>query len=456
MLSENVTMKEMVILNKKEQNRLMVLNGVEVGKVSAREGAEVLGLSLRHVRRILAAYRKEGAAALAHGNRGRKSHNALDDDLKRRVLELAQGAYAGCNTQHFTELLAEREGIVASRSWVRLVLLGAGIRSPRKRRAPKHRSRRERYPQKGMLLQIDGSDHDWLEGRGPRLNLVGAIDDATGEVPHALFRDEEDAQGYILLLRQIVAEQGIPCALYHDRHGIFERSSKEPETIEEQLKGERRPTQFGRVMEELGIVSISSLSPQAKGRIERLWETFQDRLVSELRLAGASTKEEANRVLWDFLPRFNLKFAVPAAEPGSAYRQPAEDFNPEEVFCFKYQRTVGGDNVVRFGEHRLEIIPTNGRRSYAHAKVEVHERMDGSLAVYYQGQCLATKPAPAEAPVLRARNISRVMPGRADPDKPAVLATTAKKAPRPKLPHHPKPAPDHPWRRPFKIHIDRG
>ncbi len=356
----------------------MVLNGVEVGKVTIGEAAEALGLSLRHVKRILAAYRREGAAALAHGNRGRKPHNALDDGSKRKVLELWQSTYAGCNTQRFTDchatlamtlLLAEREGIAASRSSARLMLLRAGIRSPRKRRPPKRRSRRERYPQKGMLLQIDGSNHDWLDGRGPRLTLVGAIDDADGEVPYALFRDEEDAQGYTILLRQIVAEHGIPQALYHDRHGIFERSSKEPETIEEQLEGKKKPTQFGRVMEGLGITSIPARSPQAKGRIERLWGTFQDRLVSELRIAGASNKEETNRALWDFLPRYNPRFVVPAAEPGSAYREPPEDFNPDEVFCFKYERTVGRDNVVRFGEHRLQIMPTNGRLSYAKAKV---------------------------------------------------------------------------------------
>jgi transposase len=192
-------MRERVTLTKKEQNRLMVLNGVEVGRVIAREAAEVLGLSLRHVRRILAAYRKEGAAALAHGNRGRRPHNALDDELKKRVLELAQSIYAGCNTQHFAELLAEREGIAVSRSAVRLILLRAGLRSPRKRRPPKHRSRRERYPREGMLLQIDASRDDWLERRGPYLSLIGAIDDATGKVPYALFRDEEDAQGYTLL-----------------------------------------------------------------------------------------------------------------------------------------------------------------------------------------------------------------------------------------------------------------
>ena len=153
-------MKEVVTLNKKEQRRLVVLNQVERGQVRGKEVAEVLGLSLRHVRRILAAYRKEGAAALAHGNRGKKPQHALDEGLKERVLELARTTYSGCNNQHFTELLAEREGINLSRSSIRRILLGAGIRSPRKRKASKHRSRRQRYPKEGMLLQTDGSHHD--------------------------------------------------------------------------------------------------------------------------------------------------------------------------------------------------------------------------------------------------------------------------------------------------------
>ena len=446
-------------MNKKEQRRLVVLNQVAVGKMIGREAAELLGLSLRHVRRILAAYRKEGAAALAHGNRGSKPHNVLDENLRKQILDLGQTTYAGCNNQHFAELLAERESIALSRSSVRRILLEAGIRSPRKRRPPKHRSRRERYPQEGMLLQTDGSRHDWLEGRGPWLTLVGAVDDATGKIPYALFRDEEDAQGYFLLLRQIVTSHGIPLALYHDRHGIFERSKGMPESLEEQLEGRRKPTQFGRLMEELGITSISSRSPQARGRIERLWGTFQDspELVSgELRLAGARTIDEANQLLRDFLPRYNQKFAIPAAQPDSAYRQPGEGFTHDEVFCFKYYRTVGSDNVVRFGEHRLQIMPTNGRLSYARARVEVHERLNGSLAVYYQGHCLATKPAPPEAPVLRARNTARVIPGMANSVKLAAPVIMAKKTPQPKLTHCTKPGPDHPWRRPFKIHIDRG
>jgi transposase len=433
---------------------LMVLNRVERGMMTTREAAEILGLSLRQVKRILGRYRREGVAALAHGNRGRKPRHTLDAGMKKKVLKLFQTVYKGCNHQHFSELLAEREEINLSRSSVRRILLEAGIRSPRKRRAPKHRSRRERYPREGMLLQIDGSRDDWLEGRGLYLSLIGAIDDATGKVPFALFRNEEDAQGYTLLLRHIVEDEGIPEALYHDGHGIFERSRKEPETLEEQLVGRRKPTQFGRMMEELAIISITSLSPQAKGRIERLWGTFQDRLKSELRIAGAKTIEEANRVLWDFLPRFNERFAVAAREPGLAYRPVPDGFNPDEVFCFKYERSVGNDNVVRFGGHRLQIMPTNGRLSYVKANVEVHERMNGSLAVYYKGQCLLTKLAPPEAPVLRVRNTARFIPGAGD-SRELALCIAAKTA-KANTGHPFKPAPDHPWRRPFRVHIDRG
>jgi transposase len=447
-------MKEMVTLNSKEQRRLMVLNRVEKGELLGWQAVALLGISLRHVRRLMAAYRKEGAAAIAHGNRGRKPQHALPATLKEQVVRLAQSRYAGCNTQHFTELLWEREEIRLSRSSVRRILLGVGISSPRQRRPPRHRSRRERYPQEGMLLQIDGSRHDWLEGRGPWLSLVGAIDDATGKVPYALFREQEDAQGYFLLLHHIVEKDGIPQALYHDGHSIFEVAKEVPASLEEQLEGERWPTQFGRLMQELGIISISARSPQAKGRVERLWGTFQDRLVSELRLAGARTIEEANQVLGDYLVRHNQKFAVPAAQPDSTYRKVDDSFRPEEVFCFKYYRTVGADNVVRLGEHRIQIMPSNGRLSYARARVEVQERMDGSLAVYYQGHCLATKQAPPEAPVLRTRKAGHVTLDRTQPPEPAAVMVPKLKQPAGATRY--KPSPDHPWRRPFKIHIDRG
>jgi len=418
-------------LNKREQKRLMVLNKVNSREIKVEEAATIISLSMRQTWRLLAAYRKEGAAALAHGNRGRKPPNAITEDLKQEVRELATTRYGGFNHQHFTELLSEREGIFLSRSSVRNILLESGVRSPRKRRPPKHRHRRERYPQEGMLLQIDGSPHDWLEGRGPWLSLIGAVDDATGKVPSALFREQEDAQGYFCLLQDIVQDKGIPLAIYHDRHRIFELPPHRSPSIEEQLEGKRPLTQFGRLLEELGITSIPALSPQAKGRIERLWGTFQDRLVSELRLAGAKTLEEANKVLQDFLPRYNVKFAVPAAEPGSAYRQVGDGFIADEVFCFKHQRTVGTDNVVRFEGHRLQVVPTNGRASYARCRVTVHVRLDGSLAVYYQGKPLITRTAPPEPRVLREAKLPET-----------VLASTRS----PATFNH-KPAADHPWRR---------
>ena len=291
-------------------------------------------------------------------------------------------------------MLAEREGIDLSRSTMRRILLAGGLRSPRIRRASKRYSRRERYPQEGMLLQIDGSRHDWLEGRGPYLTLVGAVDDATGTVPFALFRQQEDAQGYMLMLRDIIDHHGVPLALYSDRHGIFQRSSKEPESLDEQLRGRRDPTQFGRALEELDIQLIMAHTPQAKGRIERVWGTFQDRLVSELRLAGATTIEQANNVLWDFLPRFNRQFGVPAVVPGTAYRQLPDGVCLDAVLCFKYIRTVANDNTVRFNGATIQLMSDEYRASYARATVEVQERIDGSIVVAYQGRTLAAEPAP--------------------------------------------------------------
>jgi hypothetical protein len=375
--------------------------------------------------------------------------------MRQKVAMLAATTYAGCNTQHFTELMADREKMILSRSTVRRILRAAGISGSRKRRAPRHRSRRERYPQEGQLLQLDGSRHDWLEGRGPYLTLVGAIDDATGKVPYALFREQEDTHGYFLLLQEVVTRYGIPAALYHDRHSIFEPSLKGRESIEEQLEGKRHLSHFGRLVQELGITSISANSPQAKGRVERLWGTFQDRLVSELRLVGAATLEEANKVLWKFLPRHNRRFAVPPALPGFAFAPPPAGFDPERVFCFKYERTVGADNVVRFGEHRLQIMPSTRRSSYARAKVELHERLDGSLAIYHEDQCLATQQAPAEAPILRSRSSGIRMAGT----KTAIA--TASKTDRvifkdPKHPGTSIPGPNHPWRKPFKTFIDKG
>jgi len=390
------------------------------------------GLSLRHTKRMVAGYQKEGAAALAHGNRGKKPIHALKEEVKIKVSELARTRYVGFNFSHFTEILEEREGTRLSRSSVRRILLKGGVRSPRRRKAPKHRSRRPRFAQEGMLLQIDGSLHDWLEGRGSALCLMGAIDDATGKVPYAHFQEREDSRGYIRMLREITRRYGIPLALYHDRHSIFEITPNHLPSIEDQLEGKRPLTQFERLLQELGIISISANSPQAKGRVERLWNTFQDRLVSELRLAQAKTLDEANLVLAGFLSRFNRRFAVKAAEPGLAYRKVRDGFKAEEYFCYKHPRTVGTDNVVRFAPHRLQILPSPGRASYARCKVQVYESLDGDLAVYHEGKLLASRKAPLESVKLRETVTTTSRTGRV----------------------YTKPAPDHPWRGKYRMFFD--
>jgi len=254
----------------------------------------------------------------------------------------------------------------------------------------------------------------------------------------------------MLWLRQVVQTQGVPQALYVDRHGIFQRRPTQKPTLDEDLTGALLPTQFGRGVAELGITLICALSPQAKGRVERLWGTFQDRLGSELRLAGASTEAEANAVLWRFLPDFNQRFAVPAAVPSSAYRALPQRLSVDDVCCFKYDRVVGADNTVRLEAHRLQLLPGPRRISYAHARVVVHERLDGSLAVFHRGVCLATQPAPPDAPLLRARNYRRAGPDGAEhgagPD-PVPPVTTSANTGKPARSKPWSPGPNHPWKR---------
>jgi transposase len=408
-------MRETVLLSGTEQQRLVVLNRVLVGDLTAADAADALGLSVRQVRRILAAYRKEGAAALAHGNRGRTPAHALEARLCQQVVDLARTMYSGLNDSHLSEVLAEREGLALSRSSVRRLRMAAGLARPRRRRPPAHRRRRERKAQAGMLLQLDASPHAWLEERGSRLHLVAAIDDATGTVPAAVFREQEDAAGYLTVLHQVITSLGVPEAVYHDRHGIFRRSARERESLAEQLAGERDPTQVGRALRELGIVSIAAHWPQAKGRVERLFGTLQDRLVVELRLAGARTRAEANTVLAAYLPRFNARFAVPARNAAAAYRSLAPALDPWQLCCLRYVRVVARDDTVRLGEHRLQLLPPRGHGTYARCRVEVREHLDGSLSVWHHGHRLATQGAPLEAPQLRTRSGGGTRRGTAHP-----------------------------------------
>ena len=350
------------------------------------EGALVLGVTERQSYRIKARVREEGVKGVVHGNRGRRCRFKLSEKTERKVVELARGKYRGFNDHHLTEKLEEQEGIELSREKVRRVLRAQGISSPRKRRAPKHRSRRVRREAEGMMVQIDGSPHDWLEGRGPYLCLVGAIDDATSKVAGAFFEEQETSAAYFRLFLEIGRARGLPTSAYADRHSIF-FTEREP-TIDEELSGKQPKTQVGRALEELGVTLIPAGSPQAKGRIERLWGTFQDRLVSELRLAGAKNKEQAQAVLEKFLPQYNRRFSKPAVKALPAWRK-LEAKRLEQSLCFKYQRTVAKDNTVQFGGALFQIPKPSPYRSYANKKVQVHVLLDGSVELFYQEEKIA-------------------------------------------------------------------
>ena len=262
----------------------------------------------------------------------------------------------------------------------------------RKRRAARHRQRRERKPQAGQMVLWDGSQHRWLGERGPQLCLMGAIDDATGELlGGAHFVKQECAAGYLKLVLEMAGQQGLPCSIYMDHHGSLVRND-DHWSAGELARGKQHPTQVGRALEQLGIRVIRALTPQAKGRVERLWGTLQDRLVSELRLAGASDQAAANAVLKKFIASFNRRFAKPAAVEPSAWRQ-LNDIDVIRACSLSYETKVQNDNTVRMQGMVIDIAPGAEGRSYAHCRVALHQLLDGSWRVYYDDQLLATAAA---------------------------------------------------------------
>jgi transposase len=375
----------MTTLTMEEEKRLDVIQRVYRSELSVGQAALVMGLSERQCYRVKARVHKVGAKGVVHGNRGRPCKRKLKEKTVRRVLELARGKYQGFNDHHLTEKLKEQESIELSRETVRRVLRAEGIGSPKKRRGIKHRSRRERRAAEGMMLQVDGSPHDWLQGRGPRLCLIGAIDDATSKVMGAFFVQAESSWGYFTLFSEIFNAHGLSQSIYTDCHSVF-WTDREP-TVAEQLINKKPTTEVGRGLEELGVTLILAHSPQAKGRIERLWNTFQDRLVSELRLAKAKTLEQAQVVLVRYIPVHNRKFAKPAkAEP--AWRK-VSSLQIERALCFKQQRTVAKDNTITFEATLLKIPKTSPFRSYANRRVDVHVLLDGAVEIFYKTEKIA-------------------------------------------------------------------
>ena len=375
-----------ITLTMKQQKRIEIIEKVLRKNLTVIEAAMVMGVSERQCYRIKARVKDQGVKGVLHGNRGRPCKYKLKDQTLKRVVELARGKYRGFNDHHLSEKLNEEEKIEISREKVRRVLRSAGIGSPRKRRANKHRSRRERREAEGMMLQLDGSPHDWLEGRGAPLTLVGAIDDATGKVPMAFFEEAETSWAYLHLFDEMFKKEGLPYSLYSDRHSIF-WTDREP-TLQEQLRGKRPTTEVGRALEELGITLIPAGSPQAKGRIERLWGTLQDRLVSELRLAGAKTRAEAQAVLEDYLPKFNRTFSKTARRTQPAWRK-VQPHQLEQSLCFKYQRTVADDHTVSFEGALFQIPKKTPARSYAGKRINVHVLLDGAVEFFFKEQKIA-------------------------------------------------------------------
>lgn len=375
-----------MLLTMREKNRIEVVQGVMDGRIEVGEAGRVLNRSMRQIYRLLKRLREQGLEGLIHGNKGKPSPRKIKKAILKRIIELARGRLKDINDTHLSEILLREEKIRISRQGLRRMLRGAGIPAKLKRRSPKHRSRRERKEAFGMMLQIDGSPHDWLEGRGPRLTLIGAKDDATSFV-WARFEEAETTWGYMDLMRNIFLSKGLPLSLYSDRHTIF-HSPKEP-TIVEQINNVRPLTQFGRAMEELGITIIKAWSAPAKGRIENQWKTFQDRLVVELRLAGAKTREDANRVLEWFLKEYNRRFCVPAKKQEPVFQNSPTPLRLDRVLCLKETRTVNKDHTVSFEGLALQIPPSKKFRSIARQKVQVLQLRDGSVEITYKQQMVA-------------------------------------------------------------------
>lgn len=423
-----------IFLNTKESRRVYVMEQVMQGKITVRQAAEVLGLSERQIKRLKAGIKEKGLAALAHGNRGHKPRHTIPDDVKAQIVELATEKYYDATYQHMAELLEEHDGICVSAKTIARILTEVGITNRHTHKAARRRRSRDRLPQAGMLVQIDASPFAWLEDRGPAMSLHGAIDDATGMVLGLYFRPEEDTLGYMHVLKQIIIKHGVPRSLYSDSHTIFFSPKRNKLSIEEELAGKKvNLTQFGRALEQLNIGHIRALSPQAKGRVERLWGTLQNRLVIELRLGNVCTLEEANEFLVSFIDRFNQRFAVAAAEPESAFTTAPDKEMLESIICFREERKASKGSSISFKRTTYQLVDSGGSVVLLKPRSTVYvlRYLDGSLGAMYGDKCFALRPLAGLE--------------KTTPSQPSAEESRAKKQP---LKRH-KPSPEHPWRKPM-------
>ena len=405
--------EDRVIMSVKELRRIHVLRQVMEQKLTQVKAGVLVGLTARHVRRLLQRVRTEGDAGLVHRGRGKPSNRRMPEKVKAKVLTLYAQRYGDFGPTLAAEKLAERHGLTLSDETLRRWLQAQGVDHFRRRKRP-HRAWRQRKAHVGALIQLDGSHHDWLEGRAPRCVLMAYIDDASSRVC-ARFYDYEGTIPAMDSFQRYVTRYGIPLAVYADKHTTYQSPAKP--TVEEQLAGAKPASQFGRALGELGVELIPAHSPQAKGRIERLFKTFQDRVIKEMRLARVTTVDEANRFLEGYLPLYNRRFAIQPAQAPDLHRPRPARRELDRILCLKTTRVLRRDwTVAHHGQ--LYQVHTNVRATH----VMVEERLDGTIRLTHQGR-------PLDYRVITAR-----------PQK-AVAVTPVHYPSRPV-----KPTRDHPWR----------
>jgi transposase len=364
----------------RETERMMKLQDVILKamakKLSWIAAAEIAGMSVRNMQRKRQGYVEHGYDGLFDQRRGKRSIHRIPMETAERVLTLYQEKYCDFNVRHFHEKLQQDEGVRISYSWVRQALQGAGLVAKRRRRGP-HRRRRERRPLPGMLLHIDGSRHRWFQDER-WYDLLVILDDATSEIYYAQLVAEESTRTVMSGLREVIESKGLFCALYSDRGSHFFVTPKAGEPVDKQ-----RTTQVGRAMKELGVQMIAAYSPQARGRSERSFGTWQGRLPQELRLAGITQPEPANRFLQErYIREFNERFAVKAAQPGTAFRRCSRR-DLDWIFTVQTERVVAKDNTVAIAARSWQIDKTRFRNTLAGCTVTIHEHLNGAISIRY-------------------------------------------------------------------------
>ena len=347
------------MLKQKDLKRATLIEACIKGQCTVKQVATALGLSERRVKQIKKEVKENGVKSIQHGNRGRKPKNTISDETRKRILELRSSyEYEISNFKHFQELLKERENIDISYSALYNILRNAGIKSPKRHRKTKLHHRRKRKECEGMMLQADGTPFDWF-GDGQKYSLHGFVDDATGKITGLYMCKNECLLGYLEVLRQTLENYGIPVSLYPDKYSVFFPPKKVNDhiTIEEQLNGrEKGITQFGRIVEELGIEMFPASSPQAKGRIERLWETLQSRLTTEFRINNIKTIDEANTFLITYIEKYNSKFSIEASSKNNVFLKLPKRYNLDELLCVRFERTIDNAGVFSINNSKFQIM----------------------------------------------------------------------------------------------------